>query len=309
MPFEHHTPHRHCAVLGQPIAHSLSPVLHTAAYRAMGLDDWDYRSIEVGQDDLEPFLDSLDDTWAGLSLTMPLKRTIQPYGEPSNLWARELGVANTVVFDGTGHNRALKLFNTDVYGIARAFEEAGNRQTQTGTAAHAHRTAVILGNGNTATSALAACAMMGDVSDVVVAARHPDRNPGLAACGERHGMSVRLVPLADCIPDLAAADVAVNTIPAHGADVVAQALLDASVDVHGMLLDVVYDPRPTALMRAWRKRGGISIGGEEMLLYQAVAQVLLMTGHAQSEDFDHCSTRTQDRTLETAMRAALEEAL
>ena len=309
MPFEHHTPQRHCAVLGQPIAHSLSPVLHTAAYRAMGLDDWDYRSIEVGQDDLEAFLDSLDDTWAGLSLTMPLKRTIQPYGEPSNLWARELGVANTVVFDGTGPNRALKLFNTDVYGIARAFEEAGNRQTQTGAAKHAHRTAVILGNGNTATSALAACVMMGDVSDVVVAARHPDHNPGLAACGERHGMTVRLVPFADCIPELEAADAVVNTIPAHGADVVAQALLDAGVDVHGMLLDVVYDPRPTALMRAWRERGGVAIGGEEMLLYQAVAQVLLMTGHAQSEDFDHCSTRTRDRTLETAMRAALEEAL
>lgn len=309
MPFEHHTHQRHCAVLGQPIAHSLSPVLHTAAYRAMGLDDWDYRSIEVGQDDLEPFLDALDDTWAGLSLTMPLKRTIQPYGEPSNLWARELGVANTVVFDGTGPNRVPKLFNTDVYGIARAFEEAGSGEAQTGAAKHSHRTAVILGNGNTATSALAACAMMGDVSDVVVAARRPDHNPGLTAFGERHGMTVRLVPLADCIPDLASADVVVGTIPAHGADVVAQALLDAGVEVHGMLLDVVYDPRPTALMRAWRERGGIAIGGEEMLLYQAVAQVLLMTGRAQSEDFDHCSTRTWDRTLETAMRAALEEAL
>ena len=130
MPFEHHTPHRHCAVLGQPIAHSLSPVLHTAAYRAMGLDDWDYRSIEVGQDDLEPFLDSLDDTWAGLSLTMPLKRTIQPYGEPSNLWARELGVANTVVFD----NRKLKAAVPGFCPVIRA--EEGLRRTVAYVMAH-----------------------------------------------------------------------------------------------------------------------------------------------------------------------------
>ena len=71
-----------CAVLGKPIAHSLSPVLHNAAYHALGLEDWFYDKHEVGECDLEDFLKSLDSGWAGLSLTMPLKRTIQPYGEP-----------------------------------------------------------------------------------------------------------------------------------------------------------------------------------------------------------------------------------
>lgn len=155
-----------CAVLGKPIAHSLSPVLHNAAYRAMGLDDWHYGKYEVGEGDLEGFLRSLDPQWAGLSLTMPLKKTIQPYGEPSNMWAKELNVANTVVFDwaaphpsGISGIPAIRLYNTDVLGIQLAFEHAygvrgvvipGDRS----------REAVIIGNGNTATSALAACTMM-----------------------------------------------------------------------------------------------------------------------------------------------------
>ncbi len=101
-------------------------------------------------------------------------------------------------------------------------------------------------------------------------------NVAASRSAERRCYCIRRWPKCwDCIPELEAADAVVNTIPAHGADVVAQALLDAGVDVHGMLLDVVYDPRPTALMRAWRERGGVAIGGEEMLLYQAVAQVLL----------------------------------
>lgn len=78
-----------CAVLGKPIAHSLSPVLHNAAYHALHLDDWSYDKHEVGEPDLEGFLESLDPTWSGLSLTMPLKKTIQPYGTPCNTWAKK----------------------------------------------------------------------------------------------------------------------------------------------------------------------------------------------------------------------------
>ena len=120
-----------CAVLGKPIAHSLSPVLHNAAYQALGLDDWSYDKHEVGEPDLEGFLESLDPTWAGLSLTMPLKKTIQPYGTPCNMWAKELMIANTAVFDwnetcvnGNPNLPAIKLYNTDVQGIELAFEHS-----------------------------------------------------------------------------------------------------------------------------------------------------------------------------------------
>ena len=119
-----------CAVLGKPIAHSLSPVLHNAAYRALGLDSWSYGRHEVGETELEDFLESLDSSWAGLSLTMPLKKTIQPYGVPCNAWAKELKVANTAVFDWSGANDknaaipAIRLYNTDVKGIELAFEHS-----------------------------------------------------------------------------------------------------------------------------------------------------------------------------------------
>lgn len=295
---------RRCAVLGKPIAHSLSPVLHEAAYRALGLDGWSYGRIEMDEDGLAAFLGSLDGGWAGLSLTMPLKRTIQPHGAPSNLWARELGVANTAVFaDG-----ATKLYNTDVYGIARAFSHASAAR---GFQPAANRSAVILGNGNTATSALAAYVMMGGVTHVTVAARHPQRNPGLAEVGARHGVDVTAVALDDAHATalLADADLVVNTIPAHGADAVARGLAETGDAARGMLLDVVYDPRPTELMKAWERLGGVALGGEEMLLYQAVAQVLLMTGLAADDDFDAVDARAPHDALERAMREALEEAL
>ena len=128
-----------CAVLGKPIAHSLSPVLHNAAYKALGLDDWAYERHEVGESDLDGFLKGLDPTWRGLSLTMPLKKTIQPYGTPSNMWAQRLKVANTAIFDwpaepgitpgatpdgasATGSLPAIRLYNTDVMGIVLAFD-------------------------------------------------------------------------------------------------------------------------------------------------------------------------------------------
>lgn len=155
-----------CAVLGKPIAHSLSPVLHNAAYHALHLDDWSYDKHEVGEPDLEGFLESLDPTWSGLSLTMPLKKTIQPYGTPCNTWAKELMVANTAVFDwtktcvnGNSNIPFIRLYNTDVRGIELAFEHSYQTRAITPKTDRSG-TAVIIGNGNTATSALAACVEM-----------------------------------------------------------------------------------------------------------------------------------------------------
>ena len=276
-----------CAVLGKPVAHSLSPVLHNAAYRSLKLDDWLYDKHEVGEDDLDAFLKGLDSTWAGLSLTMPLKKTIQPYGVPENLWAKELKVANTAVFDWSvaaddpawpNGKPGIKLYNTDVIGIQLAFDHA-NRELGEHHTASRSGTALIIGNGNTATSALAACCMMPEIGHIVVAARHPGKNTGLAA------------------------------------DNVADALADAGTEpFSGLLLDVIYDPRPTKLMEAWRAHGGHAIGGEEMLLYQALVQVLLMTGIWDDDPPSDADQRLQDTTteddqLEIAMRKALEEAL
>ncbi|KFI66001.1 shikimate dehydrogenase [Bifidobacterium cuniculi] len=295
-------PRHHAAVLGSPIGHSLSPVLHQAAYRFLGLDGWEYGKAEVDEERLDAFLQHLNGQWVGLSLTMPLKRSIIPYGTPRNLWARELGVANTAVFDWRHEGSGTSLYNTDVYGIARAFEQCGAVE---GTGLHG----LILGNGNTAASAMAAYASLGCVDMVSVVARHPDRNPQLSLLGRRHGLAVDVIPLENAPEACAHADLAVNTIPAGGADQTAARLRRLGMHVHGTLLDVVYDPRPTPLMQAWRAQGGTAIGGEWMLLYQAVAQVMLMTGRAQGPHYDTHGNDPRDHALEEAMAQALKEAL
>ena len=207
-----------CAVLGKPIAHSLSPVLHNAAYKALGLDDWAYERHEVGESDLDGFLKGLDPTWRGLSLTMPLKKTIQPYGTPSNMWAQRLKVANTAIFDwpaepgitpgatpdgtsATGSLPAIRLYNTDVMGIVLAFDHELKALGEPDRWKSATSAAVI-GNGNTAASAVAACTVMlknGQTNKrITVAARHrhqhdsrPRRRRGRRSHRER-----RLLPTA-----------------------------------------------------------------------------------------------------------------
>ena len=319
-----------CAVLGRPIAHSLSPVLHNAAYRALGLDDWEYGRHDVGEEDLDAFLRGLDPSWRGLSLTMPLKRTIQPYGTPSNLWARELGVANTAVLDWTSRagegpwadGPAVKLYNTDVIGIVLAQDHA-DRELGAPSRASKDATALVIGNGNTAASAVAALTMRPGVAHVTVAARTPGKNPTTRRVAERFIRSAAAydeIALDDAEALRArAAEAAyvINTIPGHAADGVA-GMLDHGAfgedGLPGLLLDVVYDPRPTRLMHVWRARGGHAVGGEEMLLYQALVQVLLMTGEWDGDPPSDAERRlldvtTDDDGLEIAMRRALEEAL
>lgn len=319
-----------CAVLGKPIAHSLSPVLHNAAYRALGLDDWTYDRHEVGQDDLDGFLHGLDPSWVGLSLTMPLKKTIQPYGVPTSFWAMQLGVANTAVFDWSDmeHGRdglpAIRLYNTDVMGIVLAIDHALDRPSSTDidalldadSSGPASRRAgddrparaVILGNGNTAMSAVAACTMALDsrIGHITIAARHPDRNLGPAAdLGARlGGVTVDAMPLAEAAATACEADLVISTLPAHAADPFAHAVADMSGPApRGILLDVVYDPRPTDLMRVWSDRGALAVGGQEMLLYQAILQVARMIGSGSIADLEVLDT------IEQPMRQALEEAL
>ena len=138
-----------CAVLGDPIAHSLSPVLHRAAYAELGLD-WTYAAVRVPAGTLLPFLEGLDGTWRGLSLTMPLKRELVPLADEVSDVARRAGAANTLVL-ADGRRIA---HNTDVPGAASAIRERYDGPV------HA---ATILGGGATATSVGLALADLGCV--------------------------------------------------------------------------------------------------------------------------------------------------
>jgi len=264
---------RRAAVLGHPVAHSLSPALHRAAYEALGLDAWRYDAVDVTSEALEGFVAGLDESWAGLSLTMPLKHTVVPLLDHVEPLAELVGAVNTVLVQPSARGSVvLTGANTDVYGIVAALREGGH-----GTESLPPR-CVVLGSGATAASALAAIGELG-CPGATVFARSLARIGPLMRAAHRMGLDPDFRTFdQDTAAAVAEADVVVSTAPAHGADHVAEALDGAAVGGGAVLLDVVYEPRPTALMAAWRAAGGVAVGGERMLLHQAAEQVRLMTG-------------------------------
>jgi shikimate dehydrogenase len=250
------------AVLGSPIAHSLSPVLHSAGYRELGLTDWSYQAIECDEQQLAGLLDALGPGWSGLSLTMPLKRAVLPLLDQAEELALEVGAANTVLL-GNGSRSG---YNTDVPGMVAALRQAGVTMA---------RSAVILGSGATACSALAALREIG-ASGISVAVRSRARAEPLRAVAARLGLDVRLIDLG---PELSRArwELLISTVPAVGAQAVAGHLKTGAV-VADAVFDVVYDPWPTALAEAAGAAGRTVISGYELLVQQAVGQFELMTG-------------------------------
>ena len=246
------------AVLGSPVAHSLSPVLHNAAYAALGLTDWSYGLHECREPELAGFVDGLGPEWAGLSLTMPLKRVTLDVADEVDELAGAIGAANTLVL--TGRRTA---YNTDIVGIGATLGPGIG--TVSGRA-------VVLGAGGTAQSALAALREAG-IDDVTVLVRDLGRTAELRDTAERLGVAPRIVAaLADpasASAELVGADVVISTLPPGGAD----PLVPPAV-----VLDVVYAPWPTPFAAAALAAGAGVRSGLEMLLHQAVAQVELMTG-------------------------------
>ncbi|MFW0902571.1 shikimate dehydrogenase family protein [Gardnerella sp. Marseille-QA0894] len=327
-----------CAVLGDPISHSLSPVLHNAAYKALGLTNWQYSKEKVSEAELADFISNLDDSWKGLSLTMPLKKTVMKLGTPCDYWSRTLNVANTAIFTSNpaaASPSQIELCNTDVSGIIMAFIQALHERIS------GVKKAVIIGSGNTASSAMAALIEIAQASKLeqvkvvartendgsvkgverfnnllraycadspnsrsiepclessenessekksnetdanyesVIGIEFPKISEEILKCDE--SLILQSLSSLDAIRAIAEADIVISTVPAHVADGLAIALKayckNRRVKSLGTLLDVVYDPRPSMLLSAWRQYG-LGIGGEEMLLYQALEQVKLMT--------------------------------
>ena len=254
------------AVLGSPIAHSLSPVLHRAAYQALGLRGWTYEAIECDEDGLPGLLARCGPGWAGLSLTMPLKRAVLPLLDQIEPLAAEVGAANTVIFTGGGRHG----HNTDVPGMIAALAEQG----VTGPSLPAGAAVLILGAGATACSALAAARGLG-IGAVTVATRDPARAGGLLAAAGRLDVKVTLAPFDGPLgppPDLL-----ISTVPAGAADSYAERISGQTLQPR-CLLDVIYHPWPTPLAAAARKAGAAVAGGFALLLHQAAVQVELMTG-------------------------------
>ena len=260
-------------MLGSPITHSLSPVLHRAAYDALGLDGWSYEAIECDEESLRETLDRLERIGrAGASLTMPLKRAVLPMLARTDRVVADVGACNTVLFGGVDGDWYGA--NTDVPGLAAALRGAGVDPGGVGNA-------LVLGGGATAASSIAALAELG-FSDLTVFLRRPEAAAGLAAVAERVGLAPpTFASYREAGPRLGEADLVISTTPAGAADAL---VADLPGRVSGVLFDVVYAPWPTVLAQAWSARGGTVVGGLELLVEQAALQVELMTGQLPPTD-------------------------
>lgn len=297
------------AVLGSPIEHSLSPVLHQAAYDSLGLTEWRYERHEVGESELGRFVTGCGPEWAGLSLTMPLKHVALRLADVVDPLAEVVGAVNTLLFAPGG---LLVAANTDVAGIVRAVREArataameatsrlgaasainldeagtGGRGAG-GHSAGAHgsgtsnsvrrESGVIIGGGGTAAAAIAALGELG-ITTPTIAVRSLGRSGTVIRAASVMGVEPTYVTLGteQANRAIGSADILISTIPGGASAGLVDALPDA-LRPDQVLLDVVYEGWPTPLPLAWGNRGGIVAPGYEMLLHQAVEQVRLMTG-------------------------------
>lgn len=262
------------AVIGSPIEHSLSPVIHRAAWAQLGVDGWEYRRLEQDADSLPRFIGGLGGDCAGLSVTMPCKQAVMPLLDVIDPLASAVGAVNTVV----PSSGVLAGFNTDVTGIASAIRRACSQADRA-----LPTSAVVLGARATASSALAALGELGIVTSTVAARRFG--GPGsVVAASSRLGVSIDQVLWSDCdavLRAISGADLVISTLPAGVADPIAEHM---TVREGQVLLDVVYSPRDTALRSAFERNGGIVAEGTDMLIFQAAAQVQLMTGRAPKTD-------------------------
>lgn len=258
------------AVLGSPIEHSKSPAIHLAAYRVLGLD-WEYGRAEVQKGLLRTFLAGLGEVWDGFSVTMPLKEEATRFAEELDDYARLTGSTNTLYLDQFGKWHG---FNTDVFGIVQAVTEA-----RIGLVKHA----LIIGSGATATSAMVAISVLNPAAHVEVLARNPESRKALLALGKQLGLKVRRaggLRAASRVSNLT-----ISTLPAGSLDKQATRLAKAFFwKPKGALLDVSYNPWPSALANAWGAKDRKTISGLEMLIWQAVAQIrIFTTGSADRE--------------------------
>ncbi len=248
-------------MLGRPVAHSLSPVLHRAAYAQLGLAGWCYDRVECGDDELPGLVAGLGPDWVGLSVTMPGKVAALRTAGTATERAVIVGAANTLVRTGDGWSAD----STDIDGVVGALRAAGGLPV-------AGR-AVLLGAGGTARAALAGLAELG-VGEIELVVRDAGRAAETVRCAERLGLTVRVLGWEAVTPArCAGADVVLSTVPAAASEQVAPAVARAP-----LVLDAGYHPWPTPIAAAVEAAGGRLAGGLDMLLHQAFGQVEQFTG-------------------------------
>jgi len=276
---------RKLSVLGSPIEHSKSPLIHAAAYRVLGLD-WDYERNLVGKGGLRPFVEGLGEEWLGLSLTMPLKEEAAKFASTLDKAAEATGAANTLVrIDGGWAG-----YNTDVFGIVQAVHQAGLCDL---------KTVLVVGSGATATSSVAAIKQLAPTARVLVLARNAETRLDLIAFAKSLGLPAKKV--SNFARAAAKADLVISTLPAGVMnETAAQLSGKRNFNPGGAILDVAYQPWPSSIASVWLERGKPIISGLEMLLWQAVAQIRIF------QNGDPAATLTNEVAVVEAMRHSLD---
>lgn len=266
------------AVLGHPIAHSFSPLLHQTAARVLGLD-WSYTRFDVTEPELPGFVQVVRTDWLGLSLTMPLKRTILPLLDQTDSRVQSLGVANTIRFD---RGRILGA-NTDVLGFSRLIEQSGTPNTL-----------LLLGSGATALSALAAAAERG-IQEIAAAVRTPAHATRLRQFADDHGLRLSICALTELSGTVPAGTLTISTLPPGAGDSI-RLKPEASGQT---LLDAAYGAHDLPLADRWRDAGGTALDGTALLIEQAIPQDAFFLGR------DPETHLPEEGRLRSAMHAAL----
>ncbi len=247
-----------CAVIGSPIAHSLSPFIHRLAYRLAGIEDrYRYDAIEVTSDKLDDFLSTIhSSSWAGLSVTAPHKQAVVSWGKGDPI-VTLLQAANTVVIEDD-----LSLYNTDVSGMIAAIHSLGIDRIDT---------AAIVGNGATARSALAAVSSLG-ARHVTIVARDTDKAARvLSPLAKVLNVEVTICTAHDLTGHT---DLLISTIPTrHSREFASQAVQSSDA-----VFELVYSFYPSMLNAVAEEEKVAHLDGIDLLVHQAVDQIRLMTG-------------------------------
>ena len=250
------------SVLGSPIEHSKSPLIHMAAYSVLGLE-WDYQRNEVRKGGLRSFVEGLDDSWLGLSLTMPLKEEATKLAVSVDKAAEATGAVNTLVRSESGWLG----FNTDVFGIVQAVHNANLGQLNR---------VLIIGSGATATSAMVAIKQLAPSAEVIFLARNSRTRDRLILAAKALGLKAK--KSGSLKRAIKKSDLTIATLPGGALDAEAVKLNKArGLKPSGALLDVAYQPWPSAFAQLWLANNKPIISGLEMLLWQAVAQIRIFT--------------------------------
>ena len=239
------------AVLGSPISHSLSPVLHKAAFDFLGIEG-NYSAIEVTSGSLQEFVESRGSDFDYLSLTMPLKEEVLTLDVDADDLTRRIQSGNTLI----NHNGAWSLTSTDGSGLVAALAHAGLLDFES---------VLILGAGGTARAVAGALDSL--TKNLHVLGRSSVRQEALESAVihtnfEYHRWKLEV--------DFNNYDLVVNTTPAGAADLLANSVLPG---IPATLFDVIYKPWPTELAQRWIDCGGTVLNGLELLLYQGIDQL------------------------------------